>query len=89
MFLVTGAAMYSGDAVPMGTSPDIHGVPIAVVSLAGKISFGMAVHTSRIVQYRNDGFKCANRLTIVHGGLCFSLAMITACGDCLNREMKY
>lgn len=88
MVLVTGAAMYPGDAVSMRTSPHIHRVPMLIVSLAGKVSVGMAIHTSRIVQHWNDGFKCADGRTIIARRRCFNFAVITACGDCLNCEVK-
>jgi hypothetical protein len=80
MVQVTGAAMYASDAVPTGTSPYIHRVPMVMISLPGKVSNGMAVHTSRIVQYRNYGFKCANRRTILACRRCSNFAVITACG---------
>jgi hypothetical protein len=87
--LVTGAAMYPGDAVAIGTSPHTHRVPMLVVSLAGKVSVGMAIHTSWIVQHWKHGFKCADGRTIIARRRCFNFAVITARRDCLNCELKY
>jgi hypothetical protein len=88
MVLVTGAAMCAGDAVSIWTAPHIHGVPMVIVSLAGEVSVGMAIHTSRIVQHRNHGFKGANGRSIIARRPCFNFGMITASGGRLIHEMK-
>jgi hypothetical protein len=38
MVLMTRAAFHGGDAVSIDTTPHIHGVPVAVVSLPREIS---------------------------------------------------
>jgi hypothetical protein len=53
MILVTGAAFQAGDTLPIETAPDIHRVPVSVVSLPGEVSIGMAVHTTRMPEHWN------------------------------------
>ncbi len=58
VILVAGAAFHRGYAVPIRTTAHIHGVPVIVVALAGKISAGMAVHAARVVEHRQHSFEC-------------------------------
>jgi hypothetical protein len=53
MILMTGAAFQAGDTFPIETPPDVHRVPVSVVSLPGKVSTRMAVHTTRMTKHRD------------------------------------
>ncbi len=59
--LVTGAALDRVQAVTIGSAADLHGVRMAVVALARKISDGVTVHAARMVQHRKDGFEGGRR----------------------------
>lgn len=57
MVLMAGAAFHPGDALSIHTAPDVHRVPVSIVSLPGKISAGMAIHTTPMPEHRHDRFK--------------------------------
>jgi hypothetical protein len=54
---MAGAASHSRNTVPVETTAHIHRVPVAVVSLAGKVAAGMTIHTPGMMQDRNHGLK--------------------------------
>ena len=63
--LVAGAASHSRNTVAVETTAHIHRVPVAVVSLAGKVAAGMAIHTTGMMQDRNHGLKSLGGGSIV------------------------
>jgi hypothetical protein len=63
--LVAGAASHSRNTVPVETTAHIHRVPVAVVSLAGKVAAGMTIHTTGMMQDRNHGLKSLGGSSIV------------------------
>jgi hypothetical protein len=69
MVLVTGAALNRIYSLPTGAAPDLHRMPMAVVSLTRKISRGVTVHAPRMTQYRNDGLKSSCRTVTRRGVL--------------------
>ncbi len=84
--LVARVAMYAGDAISVGTTSYIHRVPMFIVPLAGKVSLGVTIHTSRTVQHWNHGFKRSN------GGIMIARrepGVPTARDAGVNPEMKY
>jgi hypothetical protein len=48
VILMAGTAFNGVDSVPVGASPDVHDVRVAVVSLARIVTGGVTVHTARI-----------------------------------------
>ena len=48
--LVTGTALLGSHAVPFGTASYIHGMGMAVITLTGKVSHRVAIHTTRVPQ---------------------------------------
>jgi hypothetical protein len=46
--LMTGAAFDCVDTVAIRSTANVHGVAMAVVSLTGVISGGVAIHTARV-----------------------------------------
>jgi hypothetical protein len=63
--LVAGATFHSREAVSVRATSHTHGVPVAIITLARKISLGMAIHTARMTQYRDHGFKGASGCSII------------------------
>lgn len=57
VILMACAAFHTGNALAFKTAPYIHGVLVAIVSLAGKVAGGVAVHAAWMMEYRNDGLK--------------------------------
>src|SRR5580704_17434330 len=55
--LETGTIAHARDPLPLGTSPNIHPVLMAVVALWRKISIGVAVHAARVMKNLRHGFK--------------------------------
>jgi hypothetical protein len=64
MVLVTGAALNRINALPIRSAPHLHRMPVAVVSLARKVSGGVAIHAARMAQYRNDGLKRSSCISV-------------------------
>jgi len=46
---MAGAAAHSCHTVSVGTAANIHVVAVTVISLPGEITFGMAIHASRMM----------------------------------------
>jgi hypothetical protein len=65
VILVTGATFNGGDAVSVETTPHIHRVLVCIVSLPRKISAGVAIHTARVMQHRDHGFKGTRGRSII------------------------
>jgi hypothetical protein len=63
--LVACTTFHSDDAVSVGTTPHIHGVPMTVIALAWKISLGMAIDASRVMEHRDHGFKSSGGGSII------------------------
>jgi hypothetical protein len=53
MVLMTCAALQTDDTLPLKTTPDVHCVPMSIVSLPGKVSSGMAIHAAWMAEYGN------------------------------------
>jgi hypothetical protein len=53
MVLMTGAASHTGNTLSIKAAPDVHGVPVQVISLSGKVSTGMAIHAPRMAEHRD------------------------------------
>src|SRR6476646_3002556 len=84
MVLMAAAASHTGNTLAIEAAPDVHGVPVQVVSLPGKVSTGMAVHASRMAEYWEYRLEGRCRLRIVahrlRAGL-FSVNMFRAPSD--------
>jgi hypothetical protein len=70
VFLMTSAAYDRIRSASIGSAPDLQGMRMAVVSLPGKVSAGMAVHAARVMQYRNDPLEGSGRGPITGCRLC-------------------
>jgi hypothetical protein len=57
-FLMAATALDAIHSLAVGSATDVHGMRVAVVSLAGKVAGGMAIHAARIPQHGNDGLEC-------------------------------
>ena len=58
MVLMAGAASHTRDSLSVNAAPDVHCVPVFVISLPGKVSTGMAIHATRMLEnweYRLEG----------------------------------
>ena len=53
MVLMAAAASHTGNTLAIEAAPDVHGVPVQVVSLPGKVSTGMAIHAARMAEHRD------------------------------------
>lgn len=53
MVLMAGAASQTGDTLTVQTTANVHGMPMQVISLPGKVSTGMAIHTARMPEHWN------------------------------------
>ena len=51
MILMAGAASHTGNTLSIKAAPDVHGVPVQVISLPGKVSTGMAIHAPRMPEH--------------------------------------
>jgi hypothetical protein len=70
VILVTAAAFRGDDPISIATTPHVHGVRMSIVSLSGKISLGMAIHTARMMQRWHDRFErtnCGSIITLRRG----------------------
>ena len=63
--LVTGAALHRIDPLPARTTPDIHGVPMAIISLPWKVSLRVAVHTAWMVEHLYDRFESGGSAGVI------------------------
>ncbi len=68
--LVTSAALHRIHSLSIRTAPDLHGVLVAVISLAGKVSRRVAIHAAGMTQYGNDIFEGGSGRSIANRGLC-------------------
>jgi len=50
---MAAAASHTGNTLAIEAAPDVHGVPVQVVSLPGKVSTGMAIHAARMAEHRD------------------------------------
>jgi hypothetical protein len=57
MILVAGAAFQAGNTLAFKSAADVHGVLVAIVSLAREVSGGVAVHAARMMEYWHDCLK--------------------------------
>src|ERR1700739_1452534 len=57
MVLMAGATPQTGDTLAFQTPPDVHCVPMSIVSLARKVSARMAVHAARMPEHGHNRFK--------------------------------
>jgi hypothetical protein len=87
--LVASAAMYARDTISVGPTPHIHRVPMFIVSLAGKVSLGVTIHTSRAVQHWRHGFKRINGCIRIARRPTSEFAVPIAREAGLSREVKY
>jgi hypothetical protein len=65
VILVTGAASHRIHAVPVRSTVDLHCVSMVVVTLTGKISLGVAIHTTRMAEHRDNRFESGSSAGIV------------------------
>src|ERR1700681_4400783 len=89
--LVAGATFHSDEAVSVVTTSHIHCVPVAVIPLARKISLGMAIHTARMMEHRDHGFKSSCGCSIITRHRTISLfapLMFIACQDRSSRRTE-
>jgi hypothetical protein len=63
--LVTGAAFDCIDTLPLGSTANLHGVAMAILSLTRIVSDGVAVHAAGVAQYWHKRFKGSRRSSIV------------------------
>ena len=59
VILMTRAALHAGDAFPIRSAPDVHGVWMIVIALARGISLRVAVDAARVPQDRDNRFESA------------------------------
>jgi hypothetical protein len=72
VILMTAAA--SDGIYSMSVSPaNLHCVAMAVVTLARKVSAGVAIHTARVAKHRNNCFESRSGADIVATELCVSM----------------
>jgi hypothetical protein len=64
---MAGAAFDDMQPFPIGPTPDLHRMLMAIVSLAGKVPSGVAIHTARVPQYGNDVLKSCGRIMALSG----------------------
>src|SRR3954463_15764415 len=57
MVLMAGAASQTSDTLAFTPTPDVHSVPMSIVSLAGEVSTRMAVHAARMPEHGHNRFK--------------------------------
>jgi hypothetical protein len=55
--LVTDAALHRLEPLSSRAAADVHGVPMAIISLPRKVSARVAVHTPRVTEHRYDRFE--------------------------------
>ena len=67
VILMTGAASHTGDALPEGTTPHIHFVRVAIISLSREISAGVTIHAAGMMQDSDYGLKGGSGGRIVTG----------------------
>ena len=70
MVLVTSAALHRIRPLPIESPPDLHGMRMAIVSLAREVSRGVTIHTARMTQHRNDSFKSGGAIGLRSGIEC-------------------
>jgi hypothetical protein len=68
--LMTSAALNRIRSVPIGPTRDLHGMRMAIVSLAREVSRGVTIHTARMTQHRNDSFKSGGAIGLRSGIEC-------------------
>jgi hypothetical protein len=57
VILMTGAAGNAIDAMTVWPATDIHSVGMAIVTLPGIVTAGMAIHAARMPECRDDRFE--------------------------------
>src|SRR5882724_8162577 len=65
VILMAGAALDNVGPVSIRPTLDLHGVRMAVITLARIVAGRMTVHTSRMTQDRNDPFERSRSCDIV------------------------
>jgi hypothetical protein len=65
VILMTGAASDSIYALPVWSTADLHRVTMTIVSLTRKISLGVAIHTARVVEHRDNCLESSGRPGII------------------------
>jgi hypothetical protein len=74
--LVTGAAFDRIDTVSVGPTANLHGMAMAIVSLARIVSVGVAIHAARVTEYGRKGFESGSGSVLPHHFLdllCFGI----------------
>ena len=67
---MTGAAFDGVDTVTIRATMNLHGVTVAVVTLAREVADGVTVHATRVTEYWDDRFEGGRGCGIVT--LCLS-----------------
>ncbi len=67
--LMTSAALNRIHSLSVGPAPDLHGVLMAVISLARKVSYRVAVHAAGMTQHGNNGFEGGSARAGLRGGI--------------------
>ena len=70
MVLVTSAALNRLRSQPIRSAPNLHGMRMAIVSLAREVSHGVTIHAARMAQHRNDSFKSGGAIGLRRGIQC-------------------
>jgi hypothetical protein len=62
MILVTGAALHRIQPLSIGSAPNLHRMPVAVISLTRKVSGRVTIHAARMMQYGDDVLESGSRV---------------------------
>jgi len=68
--LVTSAALHRLRSLPIRSPPDLHGMRMAIVSLAREVSRGVTIHAARMAQHWNDSLKGGGAIDLRRGIQC-------------------
>lgn len=80
MVLVTGAALNRIAPLPSGSAANLHCVLVAIVSLAGEVSSGMAIHAARMAQDGHKSLKSSSSIVLRSGTECQQECGYKVCG---------
>ena len=65
VLLMARTAFDAVDAMTVISAANLHGVTMAVITLARKVSGGMTIHTARVAKHRNNCFEICSGADIV------------------------
>jgi hypothetical protein len=65
VILMAGAACDGIHALPAWSAENLHGMAMAVVTLTGKVSMGVTIHTARMTKHGDQGFESSRSAIVV------------------------